>query len=148
MLPDDLYPRDVNERGQVLTGTADGRPVLYDWRRGTRQALAPLVPGARAIGYDLDDAGSVVGLSDTAPAAECADLPERCGVVAIPHQVFYDRLEAGRPYVRWAFCKADEVLDEAIARLTRLTEARSLAFADARGTNPLAEMSSPSGREG
>ena len=38
----------------------------------------------------------------------CRDLPTRCGVVAIPHQVFYDRVEAGRPYVRWAFCKADD----------------------------------------
>ena len=60
----------------------------------------------------------------------CRDLPERCGVVAIPHQVFYDRVEAGRPYVRWAFCKADDVLDEAIRRLGRLTEARSLALAE------------------
>jgi N-succinyldiaminopimelate aminotransferase len=50
----------------------------------------------------------------------CRDLPTRCGVVAIPHQVFYDRVEAGRPYVRWAFCKRDEVLDEAIRRLGKL----------------------------
>jgi N-succinyldiaminopimelate aminotransferase len=50
----------------------------------------------------------------------CRDLPRRCGVVAIPHQVFYDDLEAGRPYVRWAFCKQDAVLDEALARLARL----------------------------
>jgi N-succinyldiaminopimelate aminotransferase len=64
----------------------------------------------------------------------CRDLPERCGVVAIPHQVFYDRVEAGRPYVRWAFCKSDQVLDEAISRLRRLNEARDLALADARGT--------------
>jgi N-succinyldiaminopimelate aminotransferase len=50
----------------------------------------------------------------------CRDLPIRCGVVAIPHQVFYDRVEAGRPYVRWAFCKRNEVLDEAILRLGKL----------------------------
>ncbi len=50
----------------------------------------------------------------------CRDLPRRCGVVAIPHQVFYDRVEAGRPYVRWAFCKSEEVLDEALTRLARL----------------------------
>jgi N-succinyldiaminopimelate aminotransferase len=31
--------------------------------------------------------------------------------------VFYDRIEAGRPYVRWAFCKQEQVLDEAIRRL-------------------------------
>ena len=51
----------------------------------------------------------------------CRDLPRRCGVVAIPHQVFYDRVDAGKPYVRWAFCKSDDVLDEAISRLRKLS---------------------------
>jgi N-succinyldiaminopimelate aminotransferase len=51
----------------------------------------------------------------------CRVLPERCGVVAIPHQVFYDNVELGRPLVRWAFCKRPEVLAEALRRLTRLT---------------------------
>jgi len=49
----------------------------------------------------------------------CRDLPERAGVVAIPHQVFYDDVEAGRPLVRWAFCKRPEVLAEALGRLGR-----------------------------
>jgi N-succinyldiaminopimelate aminotransferase len=47
----------------------------------------------------------------------CRMLPQRCGVVAIPHEVFYDHREAGRPLVRWAFCKRDEVLKEALDRL-------------------------------
>ena len=47
----------------------------------------------------------------------CRDLPERAGVVAIPHQVFYDDVEAGRPLVRWAFCKRPAVLAEALDRL-------------------------------
>jgi len=47
----------------------------------------------------------------------CLRLPERCGVVAVPNQVFYDHVEAGRHLVRWAFCKTDEVIDEAVARL-------------------------------
>jgi N-succinyldiaminopimelate aminotransferase len=51
--------------------------------------------------------------------AFCRSLPERCGVVAVPHEVFYDHTEVGRPLVRWAFCKRDDVLDEAIARLHR-----------------------------
>ena len=53
----------------------------------------------------------------------CRDLPTRCGVVAIPHQVLYDRVEAGEPYVRWAFCKQERVLDEAIRRLGALRHA-------------------------
>ena len=52
--------------------------------------------------------------------AFCRDLPHRAGVVAIPHQVFYDDVEAGRPLVRFAFCKRDEVLDEALGRLQAL----------------------------
>ncbi len=51
----------------------------------------------------------------------CRALPERAGVVAVPTQVFYDDKEAGKPLVRWAFCKRDEVLDEAIHRLGRLS---------------------------
>jgi N-succinyldiaminopimelate aminotransferase len=50
----------------------------------------------------------------------CRALPELCGVVAVPTQVFYDTVEAGRRLVRFAFCKRDEVLDEAVARLGRL----------------------------
>ena len=48
----------------------------------------------------------------------CRDLPHKAGVVAIPHQVFYDDVAAGKPLVRFAFCKQDQVLDEAVARLT------------------------------
>ncbi|MEP6695284.1 MAG: pyridoxal phosphate-dependent aminotransferase [Pseudonocardiales bacterium] len=47
-------------------------------------------------------------------------LPARVGVAAIPTAVFYDDPEAGRPFVRFAFCKRDEVLDEAVSRLARL----------------------------
>ena len=47
----------------------------------------------------------------------CRMLPERCGVVAIPHEVFYDDKAAGRPLVRWAFCKRDDVLTAAVDRL-------------------------------
>jgi N-succinyldiaminopimelate aminotransferase len=42
-------------------------------------------------------------------------------VVAIPTQVFYDRPERGGHFVRFAFCKKDEVIDEAVARLKRLS---------------------------
>ena len=50
----------------------------------------------------------------------CRRLPELAGVVAIPHQVFYDDVEAGRPLVRWAFCKQPAVIDEALRRLRQL----------------------------
>lgn len=47
----------------------------------------------------------------------CRELPHKAGVVAIPHGVFCDDPEVGRPYVRWAFCKRTEVLHEALERL-------------------------------
>ena len=50
----------------------------------------------------------------------CLDLPERAGVVAIPHQVFYDDKAAGAPLVRWAFCKREPVIAQALERLGRV----------------------------
>lgn len=52
--------------------------------------------------------------------AFCRALPERAGVVAIPNAVFYDDREAGAPFVRFAFCKREEVLREAAERLRRM----------------------------
>jgi N-succinyldiaminopimelate aminotransferase len=50
----------------------------------------------------------------------CRSLPQRCGVVAVPTQVFYDHPQEGRRLVRFAFCKRPEVLDEAVSRLRLL----------------------------
>jgi N-succinyldiaminopimelate aminotransferase len=49
----------------------------------------------------------------------CRELPGRVGVVAIPSVVFYDNVEAGRSQVRFAFCKQQDVLAEALSRLAR-----------------------------
>jgi N-succinyldiaminopimelate aminotransferase len=62
----------------------------------------------------------ISGLSEKDGMAFCRELPERCGVVAIPNQVFYDDKAAARSLVRFAFCKKDEVLAEAVERLGRL----------------------------
>jgi N-succinyldiaminopimelate aminotransferase len=50
----------------------------------------------------------------------CRALPERCGVVAVPTQVFYDNQEVGRQVVRFACSKRPEVLAEAANRLRTL----------------------------
>ena len=47
----------------------------------------------------------------------CLALPEKARVVAVPSEVFYTTREAGRSLIRFAFCKQDDVLDEAIRRL-------------------------------
>lgn len=59
-----------------------------------------------------------LGFSDGLELARA--LPAKAGVVAIPTQVFYDHAEAGAHFVRFAFCKKDEVIDEAVERLRRL----------------------------
>jgi N-succinyldiaminopimelate aminotransferase len=55
--------------------------------------------------------------------AFCRSLPRRAGVVAVPTVVFYDPAHAhlGRHLVRFAFCKSDDVLGEAVERLRRLS---------------------------
>jgi N-succinyldiaminopimelate aminotransferase len=59
--------------------------------------------------------------------AFCRDLPHRAGVVAIPIGPFYDPADAhlGRHLVRFAFCKRDEVLTEAVRRLRASDPGRS-----------------------
>jgi len=52
--------------------------------------------------------------------AFCRELPQRCGVVAIPNEVFYANKHEGRHLVRFAFCKRLDVLDEAVVRLKDL----------------------------
>jgi N-succinyldiaminopimelate aminotransferase len=54
--------------------------------------------------------------------AFCRALPARAGVVAVPSGVFYhpSHAQLGRHLVRFAFCKRDEVLAEAVERLRRM----------------------------
>jgi N-succinyldiaminopimelate aminotransferase len=52
--------------------------------------------------------------------AFCRDLPERAGVVGIPTSVFSGDPERVSTLVRFAFCKREEVIDEAARRLAAL----------------------------
>jgi N-succinyldiaminopimelate aminotransferase len=87
-----------------------------------------LVSGLAEAGFGVHrPAGTYFVTTDIRPLGEsdgfafCRDLPERAGVVAIPNAVFYDHREAGAPFVRFAFCKRREVLEEAVRRLKTLT---------------------------
>ena len=87
-----------------------------------------LLPGLHAAGFDVfPTQGTYFVTVDIRPVqpdgdgmAFCRALPERCGVVAIPNEVFYANRHEGRPLVRFAFCKRPEVLDEAVHRLQTL----------------------------
>ncbi|MEU6895770.1 pyridoxal phosphate-dependent aminotransferase [Streptomyces sp. NPDC046557] len=86
-----------------------------------------LADGLAAAGFEVfRPQGTYFITTDITPLGEkdglafCRALPTRCGVVAIPNQVFYDDRSAGATQVRWAFCKREGVLEEAVTRLKRL----------------------------
>jgi N-succinyldiaminopimelate aminotransferase len=129
--------RAVNTAKQFLTFTSGApfQPAIayglglsdtyFEWFRSRLQDKRDrLCEGLASVGFDVyrpqgtyfvtTDIRSVGG---TDGVEFCLSLPERCGVVAVPTQVFYDDADVGRSLVRWAFCKRDEVLDEAVARL-------------------------------
>ncbi|HEY3692943.1 MAG TPA: pyridoxal phosphate-dependent aminotransferase [Pseudonocardiaceae bacterium] len=83
-----------------------------------------LAAGLHAAGFGvLRSEGTYFICADIRPLGYCdgvefcRDLPTRTGVVAIPVQVFVDDPPQWRHLVRFAFCKRNKVLDEAIARL-------------------------------
>jgi N-succinyldiaminopimelate aminotransferase len=92
--------------------------------RGKRDLLCA---GLAEVGFAVyQPAGTYFVTTDIRPLGEtdgmdfCRRLPGQAGVVAIPSSVFYDNEPAGRSQVRFAFCKKDEVLREAITRLARV----------------------------
>lgn len=112
----------------IAAALDDAEHIAGGLRRTLHARRDQLCSGLRDIGFDVfEPAGTYFVTTDIRPLGFddgmefCLSLPERCGVVAIPHQVFYDDQEAGRPLVRWAFCKAEAVIDEALERLARLT---------------------------
>ncbi|MGI9084355.1 MAG: pyridoxal phosphate-dependent aminotransferase [Aeromicrobium sp.] len=97
------------------------------FRERMRQQRDQLCDGLDAIGFDVFvPDGTYFATTDIRPLGFddglefCLGLPEHAGVVAVPHQVFHDDKEAGRPLVRWAFCKKPEVIAEAVRRLGTL----------------------------
>ncbi|WP_211764828.1 pyridoxal phosphate-dependent aminotransferase [Kutzneria sp. CA-103260] len=86
-----------------------------------------LSAGLADAGFDVRSAaGTYFVCADVRPlgfadgAELCRQLPERIGVAGVPVQVFTDHPEQWQHLVRFAFCKRDEVIDEAIARLRKL----------------------------
>ncbi|WP_433290335.1 pyridoxal phosphate-dependent aminotransferase [Pseudonocardia sp. CA-142604] len=86
--------------------------------------------GLREAGFTVfDTGGTYFVVTDVTPlgfsdgAEFCWSLPERIGVAAVPVSVFCADPDLGRSLVRFAFCKRDEVLTEAVSRLAALRSA-------------------------
>ncbi|MGH3452231.1 MAG: pyridoxal phosphate-dependent aminotransferase [Haloechinothrix sp.] len=104
---------------------------VEDLRTSLHRKHDRLAAGLAESGFTvLPSTGTYFLCADVRPlgyqdGAELAwQLPERIGVAAVPVSVFTEGAAGYRHLLRFAFCKRDEVLDEAIDRLHKLTATR------------------------
>jgi N-succinyldiaminopimelate aminotransferase len=103
----------------ALNGARDYLSELRDELRARRDQLQVGLDAAGLVA--LPSAGTYFINADVGSDAVefCRLLPERCGVVGIPTSVFYDDKSAAPTLVRFAFCKAEATIAEAVERLGR-----------------------------
>jgi N-succinyldiaminopimelate aminotransferase len=111
----------------IAVGLRLGDDFFHGYTAAMAAKRTRLCDGLEAAGFDvLRPQGTYFATCDISPLGGtdgvdfCLALPDRAGVVAVPSQVFYDNTDAGRRLVRFAFCKKDSVLDEAVERLAVL----------------------------
>jgi N-succinyldiaminopimelate aminotransferase len=131
----------VRAAKQFLTyvGGAPFQPAVADalnnedaWTAALRESFENkrnrLAGALTDIGFDvLDSFGTYFLCADPRPLGHgdgttfCAELPERAGVAAIPMSAFCDpdsgHFGEWNHLVRFAFCKRDDTMEEAIERL-------------------------------
>ncbi|MEC3975394.1 pyridoxal phosphate-dependent aminotransferase [Amycolatopsis sp. H20-H5] len=101
------------------------------WAENLRTSLQSkrdrLAEGLAEAGFAVrPTAGTYFVCADVRPlgftdAAELAwELPERVGVAAVPIKVFTDHPDEWKHLLRFAFCKRNDVIDEAVTRLRKL----------------------------
>lgn len=90
--------------------------------------LRRLAPALSELGFRVfEPEGAYFLMAEHAPVSErlgvrgdaafCRWLTTRAGVAAIPPSAFYNDVEEGSRYVRFAFCKRQDTIDEAVRRL-------------------------------
>ena len=110
-------------------GVAHGLDHEMDFTLGMTRALQRkrdlLSAALREIGMDLLPCqgtyfvtGSIRNLSNEPDSQFCTRLTREAGVAAIPLSAFYGA-DPPTDLVRFAFCKKDDVLEEAATRLRR-----------------------------
>lgn len=110
----------------IATALASDDGFYREFTAGYRERRELICEGLRDIGFAVRrPEGTYFVTTGIEPfgyrdgMAFCLELPERCGVVAIPTQVFYLDGEAPRPEVRFAFCKPVDVIEEGLERLRK-----------------------------
>ncbi len=104
-----------------------GDDVYHDVASSLQAKRDLLCNGLSAAGLEVTrPAGAYFVIADAAPLGVsdaldfCRQMPALCGVVGVPVSVFCDDVDEARTLVRFAFCKRDAVLHEAVSRLTAL----------------------------
>ena len=114
---------------QPAIAVALGLPDAYfaGFRAGLQERRDRLIAGLTDAGFAVRPSeGTYFVTADITPLGGtdglefCRSLPHRCGVVAVPTQVFYDHPNEGRHLVRFAFCKHPATITEAARRLRTL----------------------------
>jgi N-succinyldiaminopimelate aminotransferase len=117
--------------GPFQYAIAEALALPDDYFRSVSGGLAGrrdlMIDGLAAAGFKVyRPAGTYFITTDIRPFGEvsgldfCRKLPYKAGVVAIPSAVFYDHAGEGQFHVRFAFCKKEDVLKEALNRLSAL----------------------------
>jgi aspartate/methionine/tyrosine aminotransferase len=118
-------PTPVQHGAVAAMGAADS--FYSDLRAGYLKKRDLLADGLEAVGFEVHRPQGTYfmmagfdsfGFSDD--RTFCRHLVERARVVAIPPSVFYHHPEDGSSLVRFAFCKDETMLSEALDRLTLL----------------------------
>lgn len=112
---DDAYftglARDLQAKRDRLSAGLAALGMIVLPSRATYFVTADFTP----LGFPPDD------------EAFCRHITKHAKVTAVPVTAFYDAPDPPRSYARFAFCKRDEVLDEAVARLRRHFRERNAA---------------------
>jgi aspartate/methionine/tyrosine aminotransferase len=111
------------QHGAVAAMTAPDT-FYEEMRDDYRHKRDLLVYGLKSAGFEPRIPQGTYFLMASHPDAQddrrfCRDLVTRAGVATIPPSVFYHRPELGKGMVRFAFCKDEDLLNEAIERLRR-----------------------------
>lgn len=116
-----------NLQAAVAQGLAKDDAYFADLAGGLERSRDLLAAGLSRVGFDvIDSHGTYFISADFRPLGFNGDDVDFCrhitiegGVTAVPLSAFYDHGDV-RHYARFAFCKSDDVLKEAIERLARL----------------------------
>jgi N-succinyldiaminopimelate aminotransferase len=122
------YTHNPAMQHAVAYALGNEMPWVQELRTSLQQRRDQLADGLESVGLAVTrPQGTYFIQADVRPLgtadgeAFARDLPHRAGVVGIPTRVFCDSPEVGGPFVRFAFCKRPDVIDEAVRRISRLT---------------------------